>query len=121
MGREARTSDSISVKLLGEIVLCLWRCVQRYIEFLTKMAVVACAVTGDAFCPSAKKTQSLLWRNNLVGLNVDSFAGWTLFMFSVAVAVVMGYAPYFAPLSGATKNFASGFGWGGGLVALVVC
>jgi hypothetical protein len=95
MAEDARRGDNIVLKIVMEIVLCLWRYLEIYINFLTKMAVISLAITGDTFCGAAKKTHSMLLRHNLDGIFVDAFAGFTLRCFSLACAVVAGFSIYF--------------------------
>eukprot|EP01048_Picozoa_sp_COSAG05_P001905 COSAG05_NODE_70_length_22091_cov_108.202164_5_plen_193_part_00 len=82
------------LKIVAEILACLWRCVEVYIQFLTKMAVIALSVTGAAFCESAKSANELLMRHNLDGFVVDVFAGTVLNLFAFAIMILFGFTTY---------------------------
>ena len=115
---QARQGNNVGLKVAAEIIGCMWRYIKIYVEFLTKMAVISCAITGEAFCPSAKKTQKLLWRNNLDGILIDAFAGFTLFMLSLGVGLGLGYGAYF--LAG-TSDDALLVGLALGVASFMIC
>ena len=89
-----RGNDNIALKIVMEIVACLWRCLEVWIQFLTKMAVIALSITGDGFCTSAKSSSAMLIRHNLDGFFIDQFAGFTLSLFSMTVSAAFGYLTY---------------------------
>jgi hypothetical protein len=99
----ARRGDNIALKIVVEIVACCWRSIQAWAEFLTKMAVIGFAITGDPFCKSAKDITTMLMRHNLDGVFVDSFASFTTTCLALAVSMVMGVVGYVA--GGAASNF----------------
>ena len=79
-------------------VQCCWVCIQKYIEFLTKMTVIAMSITGEAFCTSGKNTQALLRRNDLDGIVLDTFTRFILTLFTLAVGLGLGLSAWvFAP------------------------
>ena len=92
----ARRGDNIILKIVVEIVACCWNCVQAWVEFLTRMAVIGLAITGDPFCKSAKDTTAMLVRHNLDGVFVDSFASFTTTCLGLALSVLMGLGGYVA-------------------------
>lgn len=91
---EARTSANPGVRIAGEILHCLWRYLRAYLEYLTKMAVIASAITGMEFCTAAKANHKMTVRHNFDGFNVDGFASFVLRMLTLAVALLVGYAAY---------------------------
>lgn len=93
---EARRSNQIILRIVMEIVGCCWRQVQAWAEFLTKMAVIGLAITGDPFCKSAKDITTTLIRHNLDGVFVDVFASFTTNMLSLAISIAMGAGGYLA-------------------------
>ncbi len=94
MREEANSGNNILLKIVMAIVMCLWGYLEAYLKFLSKMAVISLAITGEEFCPSAKKVQTMLWRNNLDGILVDSFGSVALWSFSFIVSVAVGFATW---------------------------
>jgi hypothetical protein len=92
---KGRSGDNIALKIVMEIVACLWRCLEVWIQFLTKMSVITLSVTSQSFCQAAKSCSAMLIRHNLDGFYVDVFAGWVLSLFSLACSVVFGLIVYF--------------------------
>ena len=87
--REKADSDGNKCKrFIMACFSCSWKCIQRYIEFLTKMTVIAMSITGEAFCTSGKNTHALLRRNDLDGIVLNAFARFilTLFIFNSRVS-----------------------------------
>ena len=79
-------------------VQCCWVCIQKYIEFLTKMTVIAMSITGEAFCTSGRNTHALLRRNDLDGIVLDAFTRFILTLFTLAVGLGLGLSAWaFAP------------------------
>jgi hypothetical protein len=72
----------------------LWQCFAEIIGFISKFAIVYAAISGDAFCDSARKVTTILQNNML-----STFAVWwlppmilrtTAFIVSVVFGVVFG-------------------------------
>ena len=105
---EARRGDNIALKIVVEILACLWRLVEVYVNFLTKMATIALAITAEPFCTSGKNVHKMLMRHNLDGILVDAFAGFTLMMLGLAVATGLGFGTWFIMDSDEKMDIAAG-------------
>ena len=69
--RENRNNGVMAV--LTCCVNLLWQCFAEIIGFISKFAIVYAAISGDAFCDSARKVTTILQNNYL-----STFAVWWL-------------------------------------------
>jgi|EP01043_Picozoa_sp_COSAG02_P035209 hypothetical protein len=112
---QARRGNNIAVKIAVEIVACCWSCVQAWVEFLTRMAVIGLSITGDGFCKSAQDVTAMLVRHNLDGVFVDSFASFTTTCLALALSILMGLGGFIA--GGANDDLQS---WAGGILTAII-
>ena len=90
--REHRNNAAMAALMC--CVNLLWQCFAEIIGFISKFAIVYAAISGDAFCDSARKGTTILQNNML-----STFAVWwlppmilrtTAFIVSVVFGVVFG-------------------------------
>eukprot|EP00898_Chlorokybus_atmophyticus_P003754 jgi/Chlat1/437/Chrsp103S00002 len=79
---------------IAAIATLLLECFFTAVEFVNKFAVVRCAVTGESFLVSSKRTAVLLTRNALSVIIVDSVASWVLRATALVLALVWGAGSY---------------------------
>ena len=110
--RENRNNGVMAV--LTCCVNLLWQCFAEIIGFISKFAIVYAAISGDAFCDSARKVTTILQNNYL-----STFAVWwlpsmilrtTAFIVSVVFGVVFGIlsSNYFDDESRGVESFVLG-------------
>ena len=79
--------------LLGLLIACCIMCIVNCIEFLTRFSITYHALTGDAFCDSARKFADHTTRYGLNVIVVDSISRMVLsfgaFVFSLLVGVLV--------------------------------
>eukprot|EP01043_Picozoa_sp_COSAG02_P037248 COSAG02_NODE_2781_length_8038_cov_3.889533_3_plen_625_part_00 len=122
MQEEANSGSNIILKIVMMMVMCLWGYLEAYLKFLNKMAVLSLSITGENFCPSAKKVQTMLWRHNLDGILVDSFGGVALWSFSLIISVAGGFATYaYQSLAHPGDDFSAAIlGWLAGFMTFIM-
>jgi hypothetical protein len=90
--REHRNNAAMAALMC--CVNLLWQCFAEIIGFISKFALVYAAISGDAFCDSARKVTTILQNNML-----STFAVWwlppmilrtTAFIVSIVFGVVFG-------------------------------
>ncbi|CEO94956.1 unnamed protein product (mitochondrion) [Plasmodiophora brassicae] len=77
-------------KALFCVVQCCLKCVQCCMDKVSKNAFIFCAVYGDAFCPSAAASFTLVWRNLVRVAAVSMVGSVIVFLGKVLVSMLTG-------------------------------
>jgi len=83
---------------LTKCLLCCCRCClycpEKFMRFINRNAYIICAVKGSNFCTSAKTAFTLITRNLVRVVVLDSVVDFLLFLGKLIIAVVTGTASY---------------------------
>jgi len=85
--------DNRLLKFFFNILQCCFKCLERFLKFITKRAYIMIAVKGDSFCASAERSFQLFFTNILrVGTTtaISSFLFFLMKLFICLLSTLIG-------------------------------